>query len=259
MRELGTFPFGMPIRRVEQQDRTPKKVFVLGVYASAVHARWIGPDGKQLISAVGVAPEPKIFWNGEGAGKIVRSIEVPNRAGRLVPAPGNLNGPSGRALDDYFLKPLGFTRKSVWLCDLVPHSCMNERQAKRLEITYRKNAKKLGLPDFQWGAVPRVLADEHRRCQIAAEIEQASPEVLITLGDQPLKWFSKFHGSKSRLSSYGKSEETYGQLHSIEVGGNRIGLLPLVHPRQAARLGGHSVRWSELHEFWVRNTASKLL
>ena len=34
------YPFGETVRRLVQQDRTPKQVFVLGVYASAVHARW---------------------------------------------------------------------------------------------------------------------------------------------------------------------------------------------------------------------------
>ena len=34
------FPFGEELKPLRQQDRTPKKVFVLGVYASAVHARW---------------------------------------------------------------------------------------------------------------------------------------------------------------------------------------------------------------------------
>ena len=34
------YPFGEELRPVVQQDRTPKKVFVLGVYASAVHAQW---------------------------------------------------------------------------------------------------------------------------------------------------------------------------------------------------------------------------
>jgi hypothetical protein len=33
------FPFGEPVSRLEQQDRTPKRFFVLGVYASAVHTR----------------------------------------------------------------------------------------------------------------------------------------------------------------------------------------------------------------------------
>ena len=34
------FPFGETVHPLVQQDRGPKKVFVLGVYASAVHARW---------------------------------------------------------------------------------------------------------------------------------------------------------------------------------------------------------------------------
>ena len=32
------FPFGEQLQKVEQQDKTPKEFFVLGVYASAVHA-----------------------------------------------------------------------------------------------------------------------------------------------------------------------------------------------------------------------------
>ena len=61
------FPFGEPLRILRQQDRTPKKVFVLGVYASAVHAIWYSPEGKILCKALAVASEPEIFWNGENA------------------------------------------------------------------------------------------------------------------------------------------------------------------------------------------------
>ena len=42
------FPFGQKLHPLVQEDRTPKKVFVLGVYASAVHARW-KKDGWMLI------------------------------------------------------------------------------------------------------------------------------------------------------------------------------------------------------------------
>lgn len=125
---VGVFPFGQPILPVVQKDIREKKVFVLGVYASAVHARWLGPDGSQFIRAVGVASEPEIFWTGDGAEKIVRSIELPDGAGRLEAADEQLNGPSGRALDECILKPLGLSRATVWLCDLVPHSCMNGKQ-----------------------------------------------------------------------------------------------------------------------------------
>ena len=64
---IGRFPFGEKVRKVAQEDRTPKEVFVLGVYASAVHARWVDADGKTVVKALAVASEPYIFWRGEGA------------------------------------------------------------------------------------------------------------------------------------------------------------------------------------------------
>jgi hypothetical protein len=33
MSDIGTFPFGQPIKKVVQKDRTQKRIFVLGVYA----------------------------------------------------------------------------------------------------------------------------------------------------------------------------------------------------------------------------------
>ena len=55
---VGVFPFGRPVQRVVQVDRCPKRVFVLGVYASVVQARWIDETGATLIRALGVASEP---------------------------------------------------------------------------------------------------------------------------------------------------------------------------------------------------------
>lgn len=257
MSDIGTFPFGQPIKKAEQKDRTPKRVFVLGVYASAVHARWIGPDGEPRIRAVGVASEPEIFWTGDGAEEIVSAIDIPEGAGKLVAAPKNLNGPSGRALDDHFLKPLGLTRADAWLCDLVPYSCMNDSQAEALRTAYDSKAQEWGLPSFRWEPLPKVLADDNRRTQILREILEAQPELLITLGDLPLKWFTRFFGSMDSLGGHGRTRGTYGRIHEIE--GLNLGLLPLVHPRQAAKLGGHSTEWSNLHGTWSNEIAPGLL
>ena len=54
------FPFGEQLQPLRQEDKSPKKVFVLGVYASAVHARW-KKDGKVICQALAVASEPCIF------------------------------------------------------------------------------------------------------------------------------------------------------------------------------------------------------
>ncbi len=101
---IGSFSSGQPIRIVTQKDRTPKRVFVLGVYASAVHARWIGQDGKTRIAALAVASEPEIFWTGEGSEQLIATITPPNAIGTLKSAGQNLNGPSGRALDEHILE-----------------------------------------------------------------------------------------------------------------------------------------------------------
>ena len=134
--EVGTFPFRQSIQCVAQTDRSPKRVFVLGVYASAVHARWCDPRGIQRVKALGVASEPYIFWRGEEVEEILSGIDVPPEAGRLVPADARLNGGSGRSIDKDFLEPLGLTRDDAWLCDLVPHSFMNNCQAKAISEHY---------------------------------------------------------------------------------------------------------------------------
>lgn len=127
------FPFGEPVLKVEQKDKRPKKVFILGVYASAVHAKWISASGKTLINALAVASEPYIFWKGDDAEKIISRIKLPKEAGNLILADGKFNGLSGRTLDDQYLTPLGLQRTDCWLSDLVP-SLFNPVFSRKLII-----------------------------------------------------------------------------------------------------------------------------
>ena len=249
------FPFGQPLRRVQQTDRAPKKVFVLGVYASAVHARWIGPDDQQVVKALAVASEPYIFWRGEGAVEIVKQIAVPPELGRLEPADKLFNGPSGLALDKLILQPLGLTRDDAWLCDLVPHSCLNNRQNKAIEDRYAPLAKELGMPEASIPRVPALLADDARRQEILAELRESQATTVILLGDQPIEWFlHSFDPQRQCLADF----QPYGQLHSVQIEDMKLNVLPLVHPRQAAGLGVHSEEWRQTHQQWLAQ-ASKIL
>lgn len=246
------FPFGQSVTTVQQEDRSPKKVFVLGVYASAVHAKWVGNDGKLKINALAVASEPCIFWRGEGAEDITATIDIPPDLGQLLPAAKNLNGPSGNALDDLFLTPLGITRDDAWLCDLVPYSCCNQKQKKAIRREYVPLMKDHNLPEVTLPPVPKKLADHSRQQEILAEIEQATPETIVLLGDQPIRWFLKHHDDRwDALSNFGKTADEYGRYHAAKINGQDYQILPLVHPRQAAKLGAHSEKWSALHEEWV--------
>ena len=253
---LGTYPFGAPLHPVVQQDRTPKRVFVLGVYASAVHARWKGPDGRTLIRALAVASEPCIFWDGTGAGDIIASIPIPNAAGTLVPADERLNGPSGRALDRDFLAPVDVERGQAWLCDLVPHTCLNPAQKKALAREYEPRREALGLPEVDLPDVPDTFADEARCAQVLNEIREARPNILVLLGDQPIRHFLAAYDRRwKRLADFGKTQETYGRLHHTKLDGFELKVLPLAHPRQTGGLGRHSTEWKDLHMAWKHRSS----
>ncbi len=108
-----TFPFGQPIIPVKQvEDGQTKKLFILGVYASAVHVKWYGIDGKLRIRAMAVASEPEIFWRGDNeyVQEVIKRINLAPMYGHLEPADAEFNGPSEICLDKNYIHPLGLTR-----------------------------------------------------------------------------------------------------------------------------------------------------
>ena len=256
---FGTFPFGQPVERVAQADRGRKRVFVLGVYASAVHARWDDANGDLLVRALGVASEPSIFWRGDAVEDIVSRIDVPPEAGRLRPAEDRFNGPSGRSLDEHFLGPLGLARDDAWLCDLVPYSCRNPGQDRAISRCYMPLVERLGLSPVDRPVRPSKCTNAARRKEIAAELRESAPELVVTLGNEPLKWFAaEVLGAPATLAACRTDEQTYGAVHDVDFEGRSLGLLPLVHPRQAAGLGAHSVCCKLLHQIWIRQSAPAL-
>lgn len=259
MKSIGTFPFGQPVQEVMQRDRTSKDVFILGVYASAVHARWINTAEKTVVTALAVASEPYIFWRGENAESIIQQIVIPKELGKLIPAKRDFNGPSGIALDNFILNPLELDRQKVWLCDLVPHSCVNPSQSKAIERAYLPIASKYGLAIHSVPSVPKLLTDDIRRKAIMDEIIESKARVLILLGDKPIQWFlSYFDNHWSKLSDFGRDSQSYGQLHSTQLDGEELKVLPLAHPRQIAKLGRSSAVWYDIHKQWLRQSANEV-
>jgi len=250
MNQIGIFPFGKEVKKIEQVERSRKKAFVLGVYASAVHAKWENLQGKTVIKAMAVASEPYIFWRGENAEEIVSTIQIPHQLGRLVAAEKQFNGPSGVALDELILKPLGLERVDTWLCDLVPYSCMNPSQQKALEREYYPIIEKYDLPFPTIPKVPHKLSDDERRQAILEELEESGAEELILLGDKPIQWFLRYYDKRwMRLSDF----QHYGKRHTTEFSGKKYQVLPLAHPRQIAQLGRSTRKWFEVHQEWLRS------
>jgi len=259
MKSIGTFPFGKPVQEVVQRDRTPKEVFVLGVYASAVHASWINTKGKTVVNALAVASEPYIFWRGENADSVIQEIVIPKELGKLIPARQVFNGPSGIALDNLILSPLGVDRSKAWLCDLVPYSCANPSQSKAIERAYLPIASKYGLAEHTVPPVPNILADENRRKAILDELTESKARVLILLGDKPIQWFLSYFDNRWRkLSDFGRDSQAYGQLHSAQIDNKEMKVLPIAHPRQIAKLGRSTTSWYDVHEKWQKQSANKV-
>ena len=248
------FPFGEKLHRLVQEDRTPKKVFVLGVYASAVHARWM-KDGKVKCAALAVASEPRIFWDGnpEEAAAIIGRIKIPAEVGTLKPAGKNLNGPSAKVLDEQILKPLGFKRSDAWLCDLLPETRINSNQMKVIKDEYNPLIAKYGLNKVDIPERGDVFADKKRCDDILKELEESDARLLVLLGDIPIKQFLNvvadvpYSSLQGYVDLYG-----YGNATDVTIQGRTIKVLPLAHPRQIGGLGFHNKNWHKMHQDWEK-------
>ena len=248
------FPFGKELHSLIQEDRTPKNVFVLGVYASAVHARW-KKDGQIICQALAVASEPYIFWDGDidQAKEIINSVNIPSELGYLEPAGKQLNGPSAKVLDENILKPLGYARKDAWLCDCLPETRINSSQAKVIKEKYTPLIEKYGLNHVTIPNRPTVFCDQKRAEEITEELMSSKAELLVLLGDIPILQYLK-KVANVPYSTLGEYVDLYGygNITKVVINGKEINVLPLAHPRQIGALGLHSEKWHNLHKDWEK-------
>ncbi|MBE5954986.1 MAG: hypothetical protein E7253_00870 [Lachnospiraceae bacterium] len=253
------FPFGQKLNPLIQEDMSPKKVFVLGVYASAVHARW-KKNGQIVCQALVVASEPRIFWDGnpEEAKEIIDEIHIPAELGHLEPAGRHLNGPSAKVLHNNILAPLGYTRADAWLCDCLPETRLNPSQEKVIRERYNPLIERYGLNPVTIPKRPSVFCNLERSKEITKELMQSEAEILILLGDIPISQYLNKVADVS-YSTLGEYVEQYGYGNPTEavINGKTIKILPLAHPRQIGALGAHSEKWNRLHQEWEQKKIEK--
>ena len=248
------FPFGQELHPLVQEDKSPKKVFVLGVYASAVHAKW-KKDGAVICQALAVASEPRIFWDGniDEAKHIIEQVNIPAELGILEPAGMQLNGPSAKVLDENILAPLGYTRAEAWLCDCLPETRINSSQAKVIKERYNPLIEKYGLNPVTIPNRPAAFCDKKRSEEITTELLESHAGLLILLGDIPIAQYLK-KVADVPYSTLGEYVDLYGYGKTTEViiCGKTVKVLPLAHPRQIGALGAHSEKWHKAHHNWEK-------
>lgn len=252
------FPFGESVKTLIQQDRTPKKIFVLGVNASAVHAKWIR-NGSVVCQALAVASEPHIFWDGnpDEAKAIIEKICVPHGAGKLVLPNRNLNGPSAQVLDSKIIAPLGYRREETWLCDLLPQSRLNPNQAKVIKERYSPLIPVFDLNPVTIPLEDGSFCDKNRCAEVVDEILLSGANKLVLLGDIPIKQFLinvcdiKFRSLREYTERYG-----YAKPFGTAISGKPIEVIPMAHPRQIGGLGRSNAFWFNEHQKWASDIVS---
>lgn len=258
MENLGNFPFGEAVERLSQKDRTPKKYFVIGSYASAVHTAWYDLNEKVITKSLAVANEPEILWTGNSfeAMTIINRLNCPPEAGSLCDPGKWMNGGVGRLFNMDILKPLNIFRSDVWLALLIPFTIANKGQRKAMN-RYNRICEQFKLPPAKLhpSNIKSELIDEERISELLKELEECKPDVIITLGDLPLHHFiRRFDETKFNLTAF----KYYGSLHEVEINSRHYKLLPLYHPKAGENLGSYTEKWMKVHKDWIKYQASGL-
>lgn len=245
------FPFGSVSVKVEQKEKSPKKVFVLGSQAESVYAHLLDDKGKVKAMAVPVASEPFPFWNGEGASQLLQNISIPSEFEKLTPVNINYNGGFGKKIDKWFLKPLGYKREDVWFCYLQPFARINPGKLKNLKEVYSSLSKggyfsECTIPVFN----PSEFYDKSRVQEIISELEQSQAKTIILIGEMPVKHFISHFSTYKSLSDFGNTILNYGKIHIIKINRKPYRVMALTHPEADEKFRTGSYFWKRCHKYW---------
>ena len=205
------------------------------------------------MSALAVASEPRIFWDGnpDEAKRIIDAVAIPPELGMLEPADRHLNGPSAKVLDENILAPLGYTRADAWLCDCLPETRLNLSQAKVIRERYDPLIEQYGLNPVTIPNRPSTFCSKQRSEEITDELMESGASLLVLLGDIPIAQYLN-RVADVPYSTLGEYVGLYGYGNPTEtvIRGRAIQVLPLAHPRQIGALGAHSEKWHQAHQAW---------
>lgn len=255
-RRPGTYPFGRPVQPCSPSASSPRCVFVLGAYPSALHVAWTPPAPYRRVQAIAVDNEPLPFWNGSDQEARVetwkKSVGFKPEAQGSISVAGNLNGSSGDWVDKNVLDPLKVARADVWITDSLDTYRCSEGLASRIDDTYNPFATAVGLSQavlLQHPSESDIIKEASRDHQprLRQEIETCNPDLIVTLGNAALAVIRELYpqtGGQDVLRL--DSSERYGAVVTLQVGQRKVDLLPLAHPAAPKAYQAAHKRWCAL-------------
>lgn len=248
---MSTYPFGRPATdRPPHVPRGDADVFVLGVYASALHVRWQRPDGGVMVQALAVDDEPEVFWDGADAAERIttwrRDVGWQRGWGQVT---SSGNGTSGRALADDVLDPLGTSLARCRVTDCLPRYLVKHglgSQGQAMERVYGPFAAARGLPPV---SLPRRPSDPalvrqavtEDRGSLLAQIRECGADTVVTVGQPAADVLAAVLGI-DRVAL--RDDADYGREQAVRLGRGLLAWLPLKHP------GQRSTQWTRRHQEW---------
>jgi hypothetical protein len=248
LERLGTFPFGQPLVSSVPQAGEPRKCLLLGAYPSALHIGWSPPQGEgRSIKALAVDNEPEPFWNGSDESMRIQTWrEAVAWSADLGEAAtvGDLNGWTGRSVEERWLAPLGLDRSEVWFTDCLDSYHLSDDMAKAIEEVYTPSARARDLPvaDLPQHPGTREIVQRAQIDRLRAELATAQPEILITLGNAALV-MRKLTGTSGPTSLVPDAD--YGSELEAKLDGRSVRWYALVHPGQKRE------DWRNAHAAWI--------
>jgi uracil-DNA glycosylase family 4 len=146
--------------------------------------------------------------------------------------PFSPNTISGKALDKHYIKPLGLTRKQVWITDLF--KC---RYPKDIYKEKQKN-----------DSLIQDVAETCSNLWLIQEIKIAKPKVIVTLSDKQV--FQRLR-KIFNLPIPSKFYDVGGKPHEITIDGFKTILFPMIHPDISRPLGDGDNRKKNSREKWA--------
>ncbi len=244
-----TFPFGRQVTPRPPSAASPRGVFILGAYPSALHVEWKPPKPYKQIKALAVDDEPTPFWTGhDEAARVQRWRESVgfHASWGTVRGVGRLNGSSGHWVEREVLGPLGVTHEETWITDCLDTYRASTGVGVRLADTYEPFARAHSLPS----AVLRPHPDENdivrearadHLDRLRSELRTAALELIVTLGNAALRvarYLVEVEDAPARLSPNG-----YGARLTSRFEGRAVAWLPLAHPATPAVYQEAHARW----------------
>lgn len=118
---------------------------------------------------------------------------------------------SGKALNKYYLEPLGLSRSEVWITDLF--KC---RYPKHVYKAKSKNK-----------AIIQEVTETCAKLWLVEEIKLCQPKVVVSLSDSQVYQHLR---RVFNLATSAKFDMAVGKLHEVLFNGINVNLFPMIHP-----------------------------